>query len=156
MAYKNAAELWQDRIESYLREDQEKEGSDTTPASTADPTNVAKSTVGTTSLYDNPEDRGESGTLDAPWGEKGTKDPNHNGSGAWNKHVETKHELLDKAFSGTKPAAKAEQQLISANFAHGASGDFESHAPSLHAKSKTKATKEPTLMEKVRAVAGRH
>lgn len=155
MAYRDASELWQDRIESYLREGQEKEGSDTNPATSTDTQDETRPTVGTTSLYDNPEDR-SSGDIDAPWGEKGPDDPAHHGSGAWNKHVETKHELLDKAFSGTQTAAKAEQQLISDNFAHGASGDFESHAPLLHAKSKTKATKEPTLMEKVRAVAGRH
>lgn len=155
MAYRNARELWQDRFESMLKEDLEKGGSDTNPATSTDTQDETRSTVGTTSLYENPADR-QSGNLDAPWGEPGPKDPDHHGSGPWNKHVETKHELLDKAFSGTQTAAKADQQLISANFAHGASGDFETHSPLLHAKSETKATKEPTLMEKVRTVAGRH
>lgn len=153
--YYNATELWQDRLEAMLAEDLEKEGVDTNPETSTDSKDESRSTVGTTALYDNPEDR-SSGDIDAPWGEPGPDDPSHNSSGVWNKHVETKHELLGKAFSGTKPAFAADQQLISANFAHGASGNFESHAPSLHAKSKTKATKEPTLMEKVRTVAGRH
>lgn len=155
MSYRNATELWQDRLESMLKEGEEKEGSDTTPATSTDPKDETRSTVGTTSLYDNPEDR-ESGNVDAPWGEKPPEDPQQHGTGVENKHVDTERGILDKAFSGTAAAAKADQQLISANFAHGASGDFESRQPLLQGKSSNEAKKEPTLMEKVRSVAGRH
>lgn len=143
--YRDATELWGDRLEVILKEDLEKEGSDENPATSTDPKDETRSTVGTTNLYADPVDH-----------ESGSDDPEQHGSGVKNKAVETQKELLDKAFSGTAMAAKADQQLISANFAHGASGDFESRQPLLQSKSRIEITKEPTLMEKVRAATGRH
>jgi len=43
----------------------------------------------------------------------------------------TQREVLDGAFASTPATAKAEQALLSANFEHARTGDFETQAPLL-------------------------
>lgn len=141
MSYRNARELWQDRFESFLKEGLDKKGSDANPGTSTDTEDETRSTAGTLSLYDNPDDR-----------ENVADDQNQQSSGVRGAYTETQHGVLDNAFSEKATAEKADQKLISTNFAHGASGDFESNAPLLQSKSKPQST----LMEKVRTTFGRH
>jgi hypothetical protein len=125
--------------------------------------NEGASTVGTTSLYDDPEDRVEGGEQHAPWGEEGPsegKRPNqafHNSSGVYDEHKKVRQGVLDNAFAGRKNTDAADQALISSNFAHGKSGDFTAHSVHLQSKSVEKVShpRTPTLMERVAKIAGR-
>lgn len=125
--------------------------------------NESKSTVGTTGLYDDPEDRAEGGEQHAPWGEEGPSEgsrPNqafHNSTGVYDEHKKNRQGVVDNAFSGRKNTDKADQALISANFDHGRKGDFTAHSIHLQSKSVEKISHPhtPTLMERVLKVAGR-
>jgi len=125
--------------------------------------NEGESTVGTVDLYAKPEDRIPAGDLNAPWGEEGTSEkgePNqafHNSSGAYNAHKAGRQGLLDRAFAGRSKADAADQALIAANFDHGKSGDFTAHSVHLQGKSLEKIShpRTPTLMDRVRRLAGR-
>jgi hypothetical protein len=93
------------------------------------------STVGTTHVYDEPEDRGEAGTIDAPWGEKGTKDLAHNSNGVFDESVKVRQGVINNSFDGKAQADKADQKLMAANFKHVAKGDFTTHSVHLQPKS---------------------
>ena len=124
--------------------------------------NEDDSTVGTTHLYDEPEDREDGGQTNSPWGEAGPMQDghpqaDHQSTGAWEGHKETRQGVLDNVLDGRSKADKADQALIAANFAHGSSGDFSSHSVHLQGKSVEKIShpRTPTLMDRVLKVAGR-
>lgn len=125
--------------------------------------NEDASTVGTVNLYDDPEDRAEAGKIDAPWGEKGPtegKRPNqafHNSDGVYDEHKKVRQGVVDHIFFDRKKADEADQALISANFEHGKSGDFNAHSIHLQGKSVEKIShpRTPTLMARVVKIAGR-
>lgn len=124
-----------------------------TPATSVDPKDEARSTVGMTGLHENPKDR-PTKTPDAPWGEQGPG-PIVDSEGAQTENTKDRLGVLRKAFSGTPQAERAMQELISQNFAHGASGQFTTRTALLKTKAKL-AHRAPTLMERVREVMGRH
>lgn len=131
-------------------------------AGTAMENDEDKSTVGTTNLYDDPEDRGKAETVDAPWGEAGTTlkghpQADHQSDGVWEEHKKVRQGVLDRAFSGRSKADAADQALISQNFTHGAAGDFSAHSVHLQGKSIEKVShpRRMSLMENVRKLTGR-
>lgn len=120
-----------------------------------------KSTVGTTHVYDEPEDRGEGGSVDAPWGEKGTTldghpQADHQSDGVWNEHKKVRQGVLKNVLDSTSVAAKADQALLSKNFQHVAKGDFSSHSVQLQSKSVEKVShpRVESLLEQVRRITG--
>ena len=125
--------------------------------------NESASTVGTTSLYDDPEDRAEGGKPESPWGEEGPSEgsrPNqafHNSDGVYDEHKKGRQGVVDNAFSGRKNTDSADQALIAANFDHGKKGDFTAHSIHLQSKSVEKVShpRTQTLMERVTKIAGR-
>ena len=125
-------------------------------------TNEDDSTVGTTHIYDEPEDREPAGQSDSPWGEAGpTKDGNPDpvvySSGARDQHRETRQGVIDTTFSSKPKSDTVEQKFIEENFAHGASGDFTTHSVHLQPKSVEKIShpRSSTLMEDVVKKLGR-
>ena len=124
--------------------------------------NEDDSTVGTTHLYDEPEDREDGGQTNSPWGERGpTLDghpqADHQSTGAWEEHKTVRQGVLDNVFDGRSNANKADQKLIAENFTHGKSGDFTTHSVHLQGKSVEKIShpRTPTLQDRVLKVAGR-
>jgi hypothetical protein len=103
-------------------------------------TDEDKSTVGVNpNQQPDPEGRAEdAGTIDAPWGEKNDKgsEPSseHFSDAVAQGFIQSRQNILDELFDGKKPAAKAEQKLVSQNFDHARSGDYESKAPLLESK----------------------
>lgn len=123
--------------------------------------NEDDSTVGTTHLYPEPEDREDSHQSNSPWGEAGTTrngqpQPDHQSDGAWKEHQTVRQGVLDNVFSGRAKANKADQALIAQNFKRGKSGDFTTHSVHLQGKSVEKIShvRTPTLMEQVRKTIG--
>lgn len=121
--------------------------------------NEDDSTVGTTHLYDEPEDREGGKQTNSPWGEAGPTQDGHPqadvySDGAWKGNKETRQELLDNVLSGRAKADSADQKLIAQNFSHGKSGDFTTHSVHLQGKSVEKVShpRTPTLREQVQAV----
>ena len=120
------------------------------------------STVGTTHLYDAPEDRVDGGQSNSPWGEAGPTlnghpQADHQSDGAWEEHKTVRQGVLDNILDGRSKANEADQKLIAENFEHGASGDFTTHSVHLQGKSVEKVAhpRTPTLMSQVLKVAGR-
>lgn len=143
----------EDRMYAFL-----KEGGDTNPSTSTDTKDESESTVGVTHQRDTPEDREPAATITAPWGEKPPVDPQQHGTGVKEEHHKGQRELLNRAFGGKGKAEKADQAVISQNFAHGSSGDYESRAPLLQSKAKEKVShiRTPSLMTRVRGLLGRH
>lgn len=98
------------------------------------------------------------GDIDAPWGQEDTpegvrskkNDPEHFSDAAMQGFIDSRQEMLNDLFDSKKPAAKAEQALVSQQLGHGASGDFESRAPLLEEKTSA----DRTLNECVRGLLG--
>lgn len=139
-----------------------KEGNDPNPKTSVE-TNETDSTVGVTHQYDKPEDRvtGESTALqgEEPVTDTPTRtDAVHHSSAVWDESKKVRAGVLLRALDGKATAAKADQAIMSENFKHVASGDFEAHSCLLQGKSKLKVShaRTPTLMERVREVTGRH
>lgn len=123
-------------------------------AKTSIETNEEDSTVGGVNVYDDPEDRKETkGTLDAPRGEPGPKDPFHNSDGVWEQSKDTRRGVLDRTMSGFANASEAEKKLMSENFSHVADRSFETHSALLQDKTKT-GSHHPTLSEQVKRLLG--
>ena len=123
------------------------------------------STVGVNpNQYADPEDSG-AGSIDASWGDKddsgdgqGPNDAVHHSTEVIQKFREGREDMLDKLFDGKASSDAAEQELLGAHLSHAASGQFQSSAPQLKAKSSIQKTSSvpQTLMERVRATYGRH
>jgi hypothetical protein len=98
------------------------------------------------------EPRGE-GSIDAPWGEKNTKNPKEPGQTVpLSKEVlqavrHDREELLAKLLTDKSKSDKAEQALIRQHF----SGSYETNSPQL-----SEASNASSLMDRIRQVAGRH
>lgn len=138
MTYRNATEMWQDRIESLLTEDAEdlEKDAEDLPADASDKRPSMSETM---NLYDDPEDKKK---------EEGQRfDP-----GIEKQHIQSDRELLDRSFSGTSAAAQAERKTLSSLFQHAASGNFLSRRSLLPGKQRN----NDTLMGKVREKIGRH
>lgn len=125
-----------------------------TPATSTDPKDEARSTVGMTGLRDNPEGRSKDAP-DAPWGEKGPGPIVHS-EGATTENAMERLGILRKAFSGTPQAERELHELVSQNFTHGASGQFTTRTALLKTKAKLAYPRAASLMEMVRQVTGRH
>lgn len=99
-------------------------------------TDEDKSTVGVNpDQQPDPEGRAaDAGTIDAPWGEKNDKgeepSPEHFSDAVAQGFIQSRQNILDELFDAKRPAAKAEQKLISQHIAH----DYESKAPLLESK----------------------
>lgn len=94
-----------------------------------------ESTVGTmVQPDDEPKERPE-GTIDAPWGEDSPAGMQFAGEN-YKKFREGREELLGKLLDGKGPSDQAEKKLISQQFAHGASGDYETSSPQLSDQAK--------------------
>jgi len=109
-----------------------------------------------------PSDR-DSGDIGAPWGEPDGSENHmgtaqHHSSAVQELHDEGREKQLERSFSSKTDADKTHQATISQNFAHGASGEFTTHSAHLRPKSVEKLShaRQPTLMEQVRRLTGRH
>jgi hypothetical protein len=146
-AYKNFNEVWEERFTDML-----KEGKDTNPATSTDTKDEERSTVGTTHVHEEPEDKGEVGTIDASWGEEPPSSPENYSDAAEKGNEEGGQKLLKRVLDSKPTASKADQALIAQNFTRGASGNFETHSPLLKEKSKLSHARASTILERVRAL----
>jgi hypothetical protein len=107
-------------------------------------------------LRPDPEDRAK-GNIDATWGEVdgSQNDARHYSTEAAKQFRVGREEMLAKLFDGKQSSDGAEQKLVGAHLAHGASGEFETSSPQLSSKSKLQKLAAPeTLSEQVRRVVG--
>jgi len=125
-------------------------------------TDEDESTVGTTHVYDEPEDRGEAGSVDAPWGERGTTQDghpqaDHQSDGAWAEHKDVRSGVTKRVLDSRPKADAVEQKLMAKNFKHVAKGDFTTHSVHLQPKSVEKVShpRAVSLMEQIRRTTGR-
>lgn len=106
------------------------------------PDDEEKSTVGVNpDQQPDPEDREDTkGTLDAPWGEQGKKQPAQFSDAVAQAFVQSRQHILDELFDTKGPAAKAEQELVRQNLEHGDPGEYETSAPLLEEKTSSDRT----------------
>jgi hypothetical protein len=78
------------------------------------------------------------------------------GTGTEREAIDTRKGVLDRVFENMAAMRNADRAVISQNFTHGSSGDYEAHS-SLLGKSKTAGVvhDDGSLTDRVRAVAGR-
>lgn len=99
------------------------------------------------------------GTLDARWGTAPPARPlNYNGDYSTGVEAEAKDGrsgVLERIFKDVSAMRAADKAVISKNFDHGSSGNYEAHSALLE-KTKTAEAEDGSLTDRVRAVAGRH
>lgn len=106
------------------------------------PGDADESTVGTNPDQYEPPVR-ESGTLDAPWGEKPPTDQVdalHYSDAFLKSFKEGREKMLETLFDSASSSNPAEQKFLSQHFDHAARGEFQTSSPQVSEKAKLMTT----------------
>jgi hypothetical protein len=153
-------------LERYL----EKEASDTMPSTSTGADEQESADSDATQLYENPPEEKSVDTADENRSDHTQTPEKEENAVLFNKGTqalatETRGGVLRRAFSGMPSQSAVQQAILSSQLDAAARGDFETHGAQLQGASKrmeqTKtahplAHSEPTLMERVRGITGRH
>jgi len=112
------------------------------------PTNENQPTVGVMNVYPNP-----SGRMDPM--ENNERYPEFYSSAVKRETKEDRHNMLRRIFDSTGPASEQARAEIAQLLHHGASGDYESHAPLLQMGKEASSEQEPSLGDLVQQRFGR-